>query len=267
MRATARVVADMDAVGATRLAVLRSKPPLVLRRTGPAQVHLVGGAAGPLGGDHLRLDIEVCAGARLTVRTVAATIALPGLSGAASCLEVRARVGVGAALAWLPEPVIAAARCNHLSASTVDVAAGAELVWREELVCGRYGEAPGDIRLSTLVHHGGRVLYQHELAVGPSAPGWDGPAVLGDARAIGSVLLVNRPVPAEAGSTGATVLPLAGPGVLLCAIGRDVRDVRAQLDVTSELAAIAGHHGLRLSTQTQHPGQVQPADLAGGGGG
>ena len=44
---------------------LRSAPPLTLRRTGipgaTAQVHVVGTAAGPLGGDSLRLDVSVLA--------------------------------------------------------------------------------------------------------------------------------------------------------------------------------------------------------------
>ena len=63
MRAYARVVAEADGHGGTRLVRLRGEPPLLPRRTGtgtgPATVHLVGGAAGPLGGDELRLDIEV----------------------------------------------------------------------------------------------------------------------------------------------------------------------------------------------------------------
>ncbi len=60
MRAVARIVAVADG-GTTRLAVLRGEVPLLPRRTlspGPGMtVHLVGGAAGPLGGDDLRDDI------------------------------------------------------------------------------------------------------------------------------------------------------------------------------------------------------------------
>ena len=73
MRAEARIVAESDRRGGTRLAVLRGESPLLLRRTGPrtggaVTVHLVGGAAGPLRGDDLRLDIEVGPGARLARR-------------------------------------------------------------------------------------------------------------------------------------------------------------------------------------------------------
>src|ERR1700721_2043243 len=66
--AEAAIVASLDAAsGITRLPVLRSQVPLVLRRT-PDAVYLVGGAAGPLGGDVLSLSITVGPGAFLRVR-------------------------------------------------------------------------------------------------------------------------------------------------------------------------------------------------------
>ena len=84
MRAAARIVAEADGRGGTRLAVLRGEAPLLLRRTGPR----TGGRASPCtwsaappgrcGGDDLRLDVEVGPGARLGVRSVAASLALPG---------------------------------------------------------------------------------------------------------------------------------------------------------------------------------------------
>src|SRR6185312_8156373 len=91
-------------------------------------------------------------------------------------------------------------RCRHATVSTVDLAADAALVWREELICGRYDEQPGDVRLLTSVRREGRPLYAGDLAVGPSAPAWSGPAVLGGARAYGSVLYVGCP-PVSAGGT------------------------------------------------------------------
>lgn len=239
MRATARVVAVADRDGRTRLAELRGEPPLLPRRTGmPAdgiEVHLVGGAAGPLGGDVLQLEIEVGAGAILHLRTVAASIALPSRDGALSQMRVCASVAAGGRLVWLPEPLIAAAGCHHDNLSTVELSAGASLVWRDELVCGRHGEATGQARLSTVVRLAGRPLYHHELAVGPTAPGWSGPAILGGGRAVGSVLLVDPswiddpPAPAVLGSTAA-LMPLSGPAMLATATGADLREVRAQLD-------------------------------------
>ena len=67
MRAVARVVAEPDGRGGTRLARLRSQAPLILRGT-PESVYLVGGAGGPLGGDDLTIEIDVRPGAELTVR-------------------------------------------------------------------------------------------------------------------------------------------------------------------------------------------------------
>lgn len=238
MRASARVVAEADGRGGTRLAVLRGESPLLLRRTGPRSagrgvtVHLVGGAAGPLRGDDLCLDVEVGPGAWLDVRSVAASLALPGRDGAPpSQLRINAVVGAGAVLRWRPEPLIAAAGCHHQALTHVEVAEGASLVWRDDLVCGRHGEGSGDVRADTTIRYGGRTLYRHELAIGPGAPGWSGAAVLGGGRAVGSVVLAGprRPAPGLPGGDAA-VMPLAGPGVLATAVGRDIRQVRAALD-------------------------------------
>jgi urease accessory protein len=237
MRATARVVAEADGAGGTRLAVLRGEPPLLPRRTGaaqaggPAVVHLVGGAAGPLGGDDLRVEIEVGPGADLCVRTVAASLALPGRDGAVSRTELSASVAVGGRLTWLPEPLIAAAGCDHDAVSHVDLAAGARLLWREELVCGRHGERSGDVRMRLSARVEGRPLHRHELAVGPAAPGWDGAAVLGGARAVGTLLVTGSlDVTDRVIGPSAAVLPLAGPGILVVSTGSDLREVRATLD-------------------------------------
>jgi urease accessory protein len=247
MRAAATIVAVADGTGGTRLATLYGEAPLLPRRTGtaraPVTVHLVGGAAGPLGGDRLRVDIEVGAGAWLCVRTVAATVALPDRDGTASHLDVCARVGAGGRLDWLPEPLVAAAGCHHRTVSTVDLAGTASLVWRDELVCGRHGEAPGDARQRTTVRRDGRTLYAHELTVGPHTPGWAGAAVLGGARAAGSVLVVDpswidggKPDPAVLAKTAA-LLPLAGPAVLASATAADARELRAYLDTVTRYPA------------------------------
>ncbi|MFY1693473.1 urease accessory protein UreD [Plantactinospora sp. WMMB782] len=271
MRALARIVAEAHPVRGTRLTVLRGEPPLLLRRTGPAgpgreaEVHLVGGAAGPLGGDRLRIEIEVGAGARLCVRSVAASLALPAAAGGESRLTVLARVAEGGRLRWLPEPLIGAAGCDHRTSCVVELAEGAALCWREEVVCGRHAEPVGDVRLEITARYAGRTLLRTDLAVGPGAAGWSGPAVLGNARAAGSLLLVEPawtgsppPVPppddpavpagpgvrspaggAAPDSAATAVLPLAGgPAVLVSALGPQARAVRHRLD---QAVAWAGH--------------------------
>jgi urease accessory protein len=238
VRAAARVVAGPDGSGGTRLTTLYGEPPLLPRRTGPAggaaRVHLVGGAAGPLGGDDLTLEIEVGPGAQLRVASVAASVALPGPAGAPSRTRVRATVAAGGSLCWLPEPLVAAARCRHTADVQVELAEGASLVWRDELVCGRYGERPGDVRLTASVRYGGRPLYRNDLAAGPSAPGWDGPAVLGGAGAVGTLLVVrpewgDHPPPGRVLGRTAAVLPLTGPAQLTSATGADALEVRRLL--------------------------------------
>jgi urease accessory protein len=242
MHARASIVAEPDGRDGTRLTRLRGESPLLLRYTpGHAHVptvHLVGGAAGPLGGDDLRLEIDIRPGAALCLRTVAASIALPARSGAASRFVVQASVGAGAVLHWLPEPTVAAAGCHHVARATVDVAEGGALRWRDELVCGRYGEAPGAVTVTTVVWYAGRPLLHQSLRVGPGADGWAGPAVLGGAIATGSLLQVDPFVPAPAppcvlGPTAIRV-PLVGPATLITATAPDAHALRQMLDARSD---------------------------------
>jgi urease accessory protein len=244
MRASAALVAEAHGDGPTRLVDLRGEPPLLPRRTGTtaggaALVYLVGGAAGPLAGDRLALSVDVGPGARVEIRSVAATVALPGGAGpdgaragrhggAWSRLDLTVRVGPGAELRWLPEPLIAATGCRHVSRAEIDVAAGGRLRWRDEIVCGRHGEQPGDLRTELDVRYAGRPLLVHDLAVGPDAPGWAGAAVLGGARAVGSLLVVGEAGATAAGPDAAS-MQLAGRGVLTVAVAADPADLRARL--------------------------------------
>jgi urease accessory protein len=265
MRATARLVATVDAAGRTVLSTVRAQAPLLPRRTGTAPdgapvVHLVGGAAGPLGGDRLTLDVEVGPGAALEVRAVAATVALPGSGRSVS--TVTARVAAGGVLRWLPEPLIAAGGCDHVASSTVDVAAGGRLLWREVLVCGRHGEEPGDARLAMTVRHDDRPLLVHELAVGPAAAGWAGAAVLGGARVVGSMLAVgSMPAVGDAEHGVTAVLRLAGPGVLMLALGADVGEVLERVD--AELVTAVGPEPLRVDARGSQSAGFQVAGSAG----
>jgi urease accessory protein len=140
--ARAAVATRVDGAGRTRVTVLRSDGPLALRAT-PDGIYLVGAAAGPLGGDDLALDIDVGPGACLVLRSAAAMVALPGRRGGPSALRITARVGVAGRLDYAPQPTVAAAGCHHGTHASVELGPGAELRWREELVLGRDGEAPG----------------------------------------------------------------------------------------------------------------------------
>ncbi|MGH9188816.1 MAG: urease accessory protein UreD [Acidimicrobiales bacterium] len=234
MIARARLVADVAPDGGTRIITARSDAPLALRIT-PTGVYMVGSAAGPLGGDDLALDVEVRSGADLTVRTSAASVALPG--NGPSRVRVTASVGKGGRLQWLPEPTVAAAGCDHHVQCRVELDGDALLVWREEIVLGRHDEAAGSIEAGLYVDLDGTPLLRQNLGLGPGHSGWDGPAVIGSYRAVGSTLVVG---PAIAGASSkateaflsetAAVMALAGPAVHVTALAPEALTLRRQLD-------------------------------------
>lgn len=234
MRAAAAVVAEAGPDGATRLPVLRSGAPLVLRRT-PSAVYLVGGAAGPIGGDMLSLRIEVRAGAALRLRTAAAAVALPGRDGSESVLAVDASVAAGGRLEFLPEPTVAAAGARHRVELRFCLEAGAALLLRDELILGRYGERGGSCRTRLRVDLADAPLLRHELDVCGENDTSFGPAVLSGHRAVGCLLCAGPgagavPPDLEAGwSAGVAAMPLAGPAVLVTALADDAITLRERL--------------------------------------
>ena len=236
--ASAEIVAEPGPGGTTRLPLLRSQAPLVLRRT-PEAVYLVSAAAGPLGGDRLDLRIEVRAGAALCLRTVAATVALPGLDGGESLLTVTVTVAAGGRLEYLPEPVVVADGARHATDIRVSVAEGGSLVLRDELILGRHGEHGGAYRGSIRADYAGRPLLRQALDVsGTDDSSW-GPAILSGHRAIGTLLQVDPalaaipgpgdPAPDSAGPW-VTVMPLAtGPAILVTALASGAVALRKSL--------------------------------------
>lgn len=241
MKTVSRIGASLSG-GRTRLDCIRSCAPIHLRET-PDGVYLVGGAAGPLGGDDLLLEIDVEPGATLVVRSAAASIALPGALEGPSTVTVNARVRAGATLHWLPEPVIAGGGCNHRIFNRLTLDPGASVVWREELVLGRRDEDPGRVESRIDATAGGKPLLRNLLTVGPGTAGWDGPAVIGNAGAAGSLLvsgprLPGGPYPAGAPGSPSAILPLAGPGLLVSALGSDSLHLRGLLDQAQELLGL-----------------------------
>ncbi|WP_327270234.1 urease accessory protein UreD [Streptomyces sp. NBC_01218] len=241
--ATARVRAVADGRGGTALPVLESDGPLALRRTRAAApytgVTLVGAMSAPLGGDRLAVDVDAGEGTRLRVGAAAATVALPGPGPAH--YDVRLSVGDEAELHWLPEQLISARGSELRMTTTVELAATARLVYREEQVLGRHGEATGALATRLTVRRRGRPLLDQELSYGPGAAGgWDGPAVLGGHRAVGQLLFVmpefeERPVMTRLLGPTAVLAPLAGPAALVTAVATDARRLRILLDEATAL--------------------------------
>lgn len=248
--------ADRPAAAAEAVAGGRALADLVPPPLPSVTVHLVGAAAGPLAGDQLRLDIQAGTGARLVLRSVAATLAMPGHGPGPSVVEINAEVAAGGALDLLPEPTVAVAGCRHRMVGRASVAPGGWLRWREEVLLGRFGEPAGhvdtDLRVDVRAPGGpARPLLRQELALGPDVAGLAGAALLGGARAVGSLLTAAPAGPDGAGPAGlgmaaaaspahpgdpggVAVLPLAGPGVLVSAVALDAVTLRRQLGPAAE---------------------------------
>jgi urease accessory protein len=236
VEAAATVVAapGLTPGGPPRLVGLRSAAPLGLRWASDC-LYVVGTAFAPLGGDRLDLRIVVEPGADLTVRTVAASVALPGRHGAPSRFTVDVEVGAGASLRWRPEPGIAAAGARHTGRARIVLAGDATLVWREEVLRGRYGEAGGTWCSQIEATVDGVPLLAQETAVGDDH--WASPAVGGGARAAGALLAVGpstgpvAPWTERAAGSWAAVLPLERPGAaLVSALATDARSLQRLLD-------------------------------------
>ena len=245
MKATARVVAERRR-GRSRCTTLRSSPPLTLRATGDG-LHLVGTAAGPVGGDELALEVTVAAGASLTVRSVAAQLVMPAPTPTptpkASTMHLEIEVGRGASLRWLPQPTVLVRGADHRLTTVVRLAPGADVVWRDEVVLGRDGEASGSLLHRFRVERADVPLLCTEAAFGPEWPSSAGPAGTNGARVVASTLLAGEPArrvlarlggraPETAGTLPAAAFPLGDDAVLLAALG-------PQLDATR--AAVAGY--------------------------
>lgn len=194
--------------------------------------------SGPHGGDHFTVRADVGPGARLRVGSAAATLALPGQHGGQARQDVRITVAAGGELHWLPEPLISVTGSELAVHTHVDLAPGARLVLREELVLGRTGEDPGRLTSRLTVRVDGRPVLDQELDCGPGAEGgWDGPAVLGGHRAVGQLVVCDpefedKPVAPGVPAEGLAVLPLTGPAVLVGAVAPDALRLRRLLDRT-----------------------------------
>lgn len=250
MRAEAYVSAELAGAGQTRLVRLSGAPPLVVRPTGPARVHLVGAAAGPLAGDETVLHLQVGPGAELVVAQAAGTVALgsPGPGRPWSQHRIQASVGAGGVLVVAGAALVAAAGSRHRVRADVDLGEGARLVWRDLVVPGRSGEGSGRLATRLRVTQGGAALLDHQLELGRPGTGWQGPAVLAGARCVGSlaVLGLAHPVPAGRGwGPGAALMALGAPGGVLGTalgpaheVGRTLAEMAA--DVLGGDPALAG---------------------------
>ena len=256
VRARSALRVGLDSRGWPSPAVLRAEAPLLLRVTDQTAeqltIHLVGGAAGPLGGDHLDFDLAVGSGARLTVRSVAASLAQPGRERE-SVSTVRVHVAAGASLDWWPQPLLSIAGSSHTIRTVVDVDrdvdaqtdvetdAGtdaslhqpATIRWVDEVVLGRSGEKSGNLVVDQRFTVAGVPLVCHRTTFDPLCAGVGrhglGRSVI-TALVFGPEALEARSV---ASSTSASIsiarYPISATATSWIGLGRDIDELRAKM--------------------------------------
>ena len=146
--------------------------------------------AGPLAGDHDRVEIVVECGT-LTIEPVAATVALPGAEQ--TVLELDVTVGDGARLVLEDAPLVVAEGADVVRTTTIRLGAGAVAIVRDLVVLGRAGEGPGRLESVLRVEGPDGVILHDALRVDPAT--WDDDAYVALApghRAVGIVAVLGE---------------------------------------------------------------------------
>ncbi|MBV9128452.1 MAG: urease accessory protein UreD [Verrucomicrobia bacterium] len=140
---------------------------------GTLVVNLVNPTAGFLAGDRLRIDVQVERGARLLLTAPSASRVHTMCGADCSDDEARAevrqsfRVAAGGSLEWWPELLIPQRGARLHQRTSIELEAGAELIFLETLAPGRVasGEvfAFDEIRWATDLRRGGRLLVRERF--------------------------------------------------------------------------------------------------------
>jgi urease accessory protein len=227
VRTSVEIVARAGPGGRTVLPVVRASGQFAVRRTGACSVHLVATAFGPLGGDDARVSVVVEEGASLSVRSVAAAVALPSRGDPLPSAQ-RIRASVAGTLDLRLEPTVVAARAHHLTELTATLTEGAVLTATEQVLLGRTGEEPGRWTGTTRVLRDGRPLLHTTVGLGPGEAAWLPPVA---PRAYASTVHIGADADVLTGED-AVRLPLPG-GWVTTAWGAELhRVVRAADELT-----------------------------------
>ena len=178
---------------------------IAARSTEPDTVHLVSAAATPLGGDTIVLRVIVEPGARLRVRSAAATVTLPGRATAES--NAHWHLEVAGDLDLDPQPTVVAGGSRHASSTRLSVTGSGRVRLRERVQIGRTDERQGFWSGSLHADVDGEALLRHRIELGSGSVAHD---ELGSPLASVSELRY----PHTASDALGTVLELAGGGCL-----------------------------------------------------
>src|SRR5829696_3280010 len=175
------------------------------RRTEPDTVHLVSAVATPLGGDAIHIRVVVEAGARLRVRTAAATVTLPGSTTVEShafwTLEVAGDLDVD------PQPTVVAATSRHFTSTRVELTAAGRVRLRERIQIGRSNERQGFWSGALHADVDGSPLLRHRIELGNAS-------VADDALGTPLACISELRYPEAAFDGAGTLLALASGGGL-----------------------------------------------------
>ncbi|MFY9920432.1 MAG: urease accessory protein UreD, partial [Mycobacterium sp.] len=137
---------------------------LAARTTEPDTVHLVSTAATPLGGDTIAVRVIIERGARLRLRSAAATVTLPGRSTAESTahwhLEVAGDLDVDT------QPTVVAGGSKHATSTRLSIDGPGRVRLRERVQVGRTDERQGFWSGSLHADVDGEALLRHRIELG-----------------------------------------------------------------------------------------------------
>jgi urease accessory protein len=141
------------------------------RSTEPDTVHLVSAAATPLGGDTIAVRVVVEPGARLRLRSAAATVTLPGRATAESSahwyLEVAGELDLD------PQPTVVAGGSRHATSTRLSVCGSGRVRLRERVQIGRTDERHGFWSGSLHADVDGAPLLRHRIELGAESVAHD----------------------------------------------------------------------------------------------
>jgi urease accessory protein len=195
---------------ANRLPRIQYRGGIQARCTVPDTVHLVSAAATPLGGDTIDIRVIVEQGARLKLRSAAATVALPGASTLTS--HARWEIEVTGNLDVDLEPTVIAAAARHVSSVVLFLHDDGQVRFRERVQIGRCNEREGFWSGSLHADSNDRPLLRHRVELGAGSLADD--SIMAPRAAINELRYPAMTFEGTAIDAGSTVLTLAGGGTL-----------------------------------------------------
>ncbi len=155
-----------------------------------ARVALVQSTASLLGGDDVRLAVELEDGCALELVELGATVVHHARDGPVTRLRAEVGLGRDARLVWLAQPLILAVGCDLRRETRISLAVSARMLLREAFVLGRVGEQPGCATAHTRITLDGAALLEETVDTTDAAI-LRSAVVAGDARMIDAFTLAG----------------------------------------------------------------------------